>query len=50
MRTNERRYDAVRLRKAGRTPGILFSLPGNQEMLISMDSKDIGRKVQSQCA
>ncbi len=32
---------AARLRKSGRTPAILFSLPRNASRLISMDSKQI---------
>ncbi len=31
---------AARLRKTGRTPAILFSLPQNESRLISVDSKE----------
>jgi ribosomal protein L25 (general stress protein Ctc) len=36
---------AYRLRQAGRTPGVLFSLPGEEEMLLSFDSKAIATQV-----
>ena len=32
---------AVRTRRAGRTPGILFSLPGESSILVSMESKHV---------
>ncbi|PSC73857.1 50S ribosomal L25 [Micractinium conductrix] len=36
---------ATRLRRGGRTPGIVFSGPGGEQQLLALDSKELGRLV-----
>ena len=36
---------AARLRKQGQTPGTLFSLPGEQTLLVSFDTKEISNRL-----
>ncbi|DBA78857.1 hypothetical protein WJX77_002125 [Trebouxia sp. C0004] len=40
------RHTSHRLRKAGRTPGIVFSLPGNESKLITLDSNTASNMVR----
>lgn len=35
--------ESHKLRKAGRTPGVLFSLPGEASVLVSFESKPLGK-------
>ena len=46
LRHEEGSRAAVRMRRGGRTPGILFSLPGNASVLVSMETKHLNTLVQ----
>lgn len=37
------------MRRAGRTPGILFSLPGDASILVSMETKHVQTLVRQSC-
>ena len=45
VRHDEGSRAAARMRKAGRTPGILFSLPGDASILVSMETKQVNTLV-----
>ena len=45
VRHEEGSRAAVRMRKAGRIPGILFSLPGDASILVSMETKQVNTLV-----
>ena len=46
LRHEEGSRAAVRMRRGGRTPGILFSLPGDASILVSMETKHLNTLVQ----
>ena len=45
VRHEEGSRAAARRRKAGRIPGILFSLPGDASILVSMETKQVNTLV-----
>ncbi len=45
VRHEEGSRAAARMRKAGRIPGILFSLPGDASILVSMETKQVNTLV-----
>ena len=49
LRHEEGSRAAVRMRRGGRTPGILFSLPGDASILVSMETKHLNTLVQPPC-
>lgn len=49
LRHEEGSRAAVRMRRGGRTPGILFSLPGDASVLVSMETKHLNTLVRPLC-